>query len=69
MHQKKYPEGSIAEGYIVDECLTYCSKYFSGDMETRFSKHERNQDNKRTVGPNEFKVFFQMEQKGWGNHP
>jgi hypothetical protein len=49
VRQKKYPEGSIAEGYIVDECLTYCSRYFSGDMETRFNKDERNQDNKRTV--------------------
>jgi hypothetical protein len=26
-------------------------------METRFCKDERNQDNKRTVGPDEFKVF------------
>jgi hypothetical protein len=47
---KKYPEGSIAEGYIVGEFLTYCSRYFSADMETRFNKDERNQDNKRTVG-------------------
>jgi hypothetical protein len=37
-------------------------------MEKRFNKDERNQDNKRTVGPDEFKVFFQMEQKDWGNH-
>jgi hypothetical protein len=32
-------------------------------METRFSKHERNQDNKRTVGPNEFKVFFRWSKR------
>lgn len=57
VRQMRYPEGSIAEGYIVDECLTFCSRYFNGDMETRFNKDERNQDKKRTVGPDEFKVF------------
>jgi hypothetical protein len=67
MHQKKYLEGSIAEGYIVDECLNYYCRYLSGDLETRFNKDERNHDNKRTVGPDEFQ-FFQMEQKDWGNH-
>ncbi|KAL4384710.1 hypothetical protein GQ457_15G016740 [Hibiscus cannabinus] len=24
---KHYPEGSIAEGYLVEECLTFCSRY------------------------------------------
>lgn len=31
------PEGSIAEAYIVDECLTFCSRYFS-DVETRYNR-------------------------------
>jgi hypothetical protein len=57
VHQKKYPEGSIAEGYIVDECLNSCCRYFSGNLETRFNKDGRNQDNKRIVGPDEFQVF------------
>ncbi|WVZ83970.1 hypothetical protein U9M48_031056 [Paspalum notatum var. saurae] len=34
------PEGSIAEAYIVDECLTFCSRYF-GDVETRFNRQGR----------------------------
>lgn len=28
------PEGSIAEGYIVDECMSFCSLYLK-DTETR----------------------------------
>nr|XP_051210888.1 uncharacterized protein LOC127328322 [Lolium perenne] len=36
-----WPEGSIAEAYIVDECLTFCSRYFD-DVETRFNRPSRN---------------------------
>ena len=32
-----HPEGSIAEGYIFDECLTFCSRYLEG-CETRFTR-------------------------------
>ena len=41
-HLKSYvknraqPEGSIAEGYLVEECLTFCSRYLAG-IETRFN--------------------------------
>ena len=34
------PEGSIAEGYLLDECLTFCLRYFHG-IETRFNRVER----------------------------
>jgi hypothetical protein len=32
------PEGSIAEAYIANECLTYCSRYFGDDVDTRFNQ-------------------------------
>jgi hypothetical protein len=35
------PVGSIAEAYIADECLTFCSKYLD-DVETRFNREPRN---------------------------
>ena len=35
------PEGSIAEAYIADECLTFCSKYMD-DVETIFNRNPRN---------------------------
>lgn len=37
------PEGSIAESYIVKECLTFCSMYLS-NIETVFNREERNND-------------------------
>lgn len=38
------PEGSIAEGYIKEECLTFCSRYFEG-VETSFNRIPRNDEN------------------------
>ena len=35
------PEGSIAEAYIADECLTFCSRYMD-DVETIFNQKLRN---------------------------
>ena len=40
---KARPEGSIAEGYVADEALTFCSMYFQ-DIETRFNRLDRNED-------------------------
>lgn len=37
------PEGSIAEGYIAEESLTFCSMYLN-DIETIFTRPERNYD-------------------------
>ncbi|XP_016748050.1 uncharacterized protein [Gossypium hirsutum] len=44
VRNRAYLEGSIAEGYIVSECLTFCSRYFS-DVETIFSRPSRNDGN------------------------
>ncbi|KAK5833712.1 hypothetical protein PVK06_017566 [Gossypium arboreum] len=38
---KRYPEGSIAEGYLAEECMTFCSRYLE-DVETRLSRPSRN---------------------------
>ena len=34
-------EGSIAENYLLNECLTFCSMYL-GTVETRFNRKDRN---------------------------
>ena len=57
VHNKARPEGSIAEGYIVDECLTFCSRYLGDHIETRFNRKDRSQDNRRPVGDHEFGIF------------
>lgn len=43
IRNKARPEGSIAEGYIVSESLTFLSMYLP-DMETRFNRRARNYD-------------------------
>ena len=44
-----HPEGSIAEGYIFDESLTFCSRYLNG-CETRHNRKARNDDGTNQVG-------------------
>jgi hypothetical protein len=43
VRNKARPEGCIAESYIYNECLTFCSMYLSG-IETKFNREERNYD-------------------------
>lgn len=44
VRNKAQPEGSIAEGYLAEECLTFCSRYLE-DVETVFTRSQRNCDN------------------------
>ena len=37
------PEGSIAEAYVANECLTACSRYFD-DVDTRHNREGRNKE-------------------------
>jgi hypothetical protein len=39
VRNKAHPEGSIAEGYITEECMTFCSEFFK-DMPSRPERHE-----------------------------
>ncbi|GJV58912.1 transposon, En/Spm-like protein [Tanacetum coccineum] len=41
VRNKAQPEGSIAEGYIKEECLTFCARYFEG-VETFMNRPRRN---------------------------
>nr|GEV02243.1 hypothetical protein [Tanacetum cinerariifolium] len=43
VRNKAQPEGSIAEAYIKDECLSFCSRYFEG-VETPFNHPPRNDE-------------------------
>jgi hypothetical protein len=50
------PEGSIAEAYVAAECLTFCSRYFGDDVETRHNRKGRNRERVATV-EGEISVF------------
>ena len=52
------PEGSIAEGYIVNEALTYCSMYLSR-IETRFNCPDRNSNFDEMRGTSTLSIFNQ----------
>lgn len=43
VRNKAQPEGSIAEGYLVEEVLTFCSQYLDG-IETRINRPARVDD-------------------------
>ncbi|GJY31198.1 uncharacterized protein Tco_0414693 [Tanacetum coccineum] len=43
VRNKAQPEVSIAEGYIKEECLTFCARYFEG-VETFINRPRRNDD-------------------------
>ena len=44
MQNRATPEGSIGEGYLVKERLTYCSSYMDG-IEAIFNRPARPNDN------------------------
>ncbi|KAJ9561926.1 hypothetical protein OSB04_007086 [Centaurea solstitialis] len=44
VRNKSKPEGSIAEGYLAEECLSFCSLYLSDDVETKRNRRSRNYD-------------------------
>lgn len=44
VRNKSRPEGSIAEGYLANECLTFCSRYLNGGVETKFNRLGRNEN-------------------------
>ncbi|XP_071699583.1 uncharacterized protein [Rutidosis leptorrhynchoides] len=44
VRNKSKPDGSIAEGYLVEECLSFCSLYLASDVETIHNKTSRNHD-------------------------
>ncbi|XP_070042013.1 uncharacterized protein LOC107772820 [Nicotiana tabacum] len=55
VRNKAHPEGSIAEGYLAEECMTFCSKYLT-DMETKQNRPDRNFDSSN-IEPNGLSIF------------
>ena len=40
VHNKTHLKGSIVEGYIANECKTFCFGYFN-DMETKYNHNDK----------------------------
>ncbi|WCJ29244.1 hypothetical protein M5689_010890 [Euphorbia peplus] len=58
VRNKSRPEGSIAEGYIVEESLIFCSRYLHG-IETKFNHLKRNSEVDRENSRERLYVFIQ----------
>lgn len=59
---KGRPEGSIAEGYLAEKSLTFCSRYLK-NISTKFNKPTRNDD--ESVSNSEMSIFKKKgKQKG-----
>lgn len=41
VRNRSHPEGSIAEGYLAEECLTFCTRYLH-DVDTKLTRPIRN---------------------------
>ena len=56
VQNKARPKGSIAEGYIIDECLTFCSIYLS-EIESRFNREDLNDDGSSKTDEHVLDIF------------
>ncbi|PWA73711.1 hypothetical protein CTI12_AA260120 [Artemisia annua] len=61
VRNKAKPEGSIAEGYVADEALTFCSRYFRGEIGTKFNRPTASQGCPRPTS--DFQVFRSLCKK------
>ena len=46
VRNRSHPEGSIAEGYLAQECMDFCSSYLD-NSDTRTNRPMRNQDDQQ----------------------
>ncbi|XP_072150079.1 uncharacterized protein [Setaria viridis] len=54
------PEGSIAEAYVANEALTFCSRYFADDdVGTRFNQEGKNRENADLLREGDLSCFLQ----------
>nr|KYP39706.1 hypothetical protein KK1_038992 [Cajanus cajan] len=57
VRNKAQPEGSIAEGYLAEEILTFCSRYLDG-IETKFNRLGRVDDEPDDIVPSSVSTLF-----------
>nr|XP_016457723.1 PREDICTED: uncharacterized protein LOC107781523 isoform X1 [Nicotiana tabacum] len=44
VRNRAHPEASIAEGFLAEECLNFCSRYLHDGVKTRFSRYQTEDD-------------------------
>ncbi|XP_068338900.1 uncharacterized protein [Pyrus communis] len=56
VRNKNRPEGSMTQGYLAEECLSFCGMYLEG-VETRLNRPSRNADRIRPDYEGDFDIF------------
>ncbi|XP_077247212.1 uncharacterized protein LOC143886926 [Tasmannia lanceolata] len=56
VRNRSSPEGSIAEGYLAEECLTFCSRYLEG-VESKLNRPVRNDEDAHVEMEEGFSIF------------
>jgi len=56
VRNKAQPEGSIGEGYIAEECMTFCSRFLE-DIDTKLNRPERHETSAVNESPSGLSVF------------
>ena len=64
VRNKAHLEGSIAEGYIAEECLTFCSRFV--DVDTKLNRADRHESTTVNEPPSGLSVFGEMDYKRRG---
>lgn len=57
VRNKACPEGSIAEGYIIEETLTFAARYLGDDVETKLNRPPRQVESDPAVVETGFEIF------------
>jgi hypothetical protein len=65
VRNKAQPEESIAEAYIAEECLTFCSRFF--DIVTKLSRADHHENIVVKEPPNGLSLFSEIDYKRRGN--
>jgi hypothetical protein len=60
VRNKAYREGSIAEGYISEECLTFCSRFLQ-DVDTKLNQADRHESAAVNEPPSGLSVFSDVD--------
>ena len=60
IRNRSRPVGTIAEGYLVEECLVFCSSYMNDGVKTRFSRYGKNGDMVTTYNETSF-IFPKLD--------
>jgi hypothetical protein len=57
---KAHPEGSIAEGYILEKCMTFCSRFLQ-DVETKLNHADRHEATAVNEPPSGLSIFANID--------